>query len=301
MTNRSTDGSVGKRMLAQPFGDVAAAIVRALLATRSGWMLTVLSLAIGGTYALSILPLSLVSGTGDFWAFPRGTVPGSTNDMAQVLTGYFSLMKAPWGWPVLLAPNLGVSPGTNIFWLDAVPWVSLSGKVLFGLTGLSVNLLGLYLFACFVLPGLAMTLLLMTAGQRSLMAALSGTIIANATPYLLYRWGHVATQGQYLILFGFVLYFAAIRAPASWRVSAAWLSLLTLAALTGMYLFVMVGALWSASVVQRRLISGVSTVRCAVEAAAIIGFVTTLMRLTGMLSSDLGGAGSSGFGSWSMN
>ncbi len=276
-------------------------LVETLCRPRHGALLAAVALAIGATHALAMLPPSLVLGSGPFWLFPRGTVPGSGSDMAQVLVGYTALVRAPWGWPLLWVPTLLPPAGTNIFWLDAVPLVGLAGKLLFSVTGTFVNLLGLYLFACLVLPGLAMTGTLWLAGQRGLIAAIAGAALADAMPFFLFEWGHVALFGHFLVVAGLFLYAARRRRPAAAWVALGWPALLGAAALTNIYLFVMTGGFWAAALLQCGLDRRLPPRRLLAEAAAGMVFVAALLLATGILSSDLGAAGSGGYGVFSMN
>lgn len=259
------------------------------------------SLALGSAYALTMLPLAFIAGTGSFWQFPAGTILGAQNDMAECLVGYLYLVKSPWSWPILYVAALGIPYGTNVFWLDVVPWVSLVGKIVFSLTGVAVNLLGAYVFACLALPGVAMTALLAALGQRGLLAVISGTIIAEATPYLLFRWGHTALFGQFWIIAGLALYAATMRHPSSRRITASWSLLLPLAFLNAIYLFVMVGVIWTATLVQRWLDGVASRKRLLLEFAMPTGIVICLAIVTGILSPELGAAPSRDFGTFSLN
>lgn len=241
------------------------------------------SLVIGAAHALTMLPIGLVLGTSDFWIYPRGLITNSQNDMAQVLTGQLFLQHGSWAWPLLHAPNLGFPTGTNIFWIDAVPIVGLCAKLLTGVVHGPVNLLGIDLFACLVLPGLAMTCVAWVALRRHLLAAVTVSAIADAAPVLLYRWGHIPLMAQFLLIFALGLYLLSLHRPRDRCVGFAWLGLLAVTLLTNFYLFAMVGACWAAALLQRRLNGAVSTVRMAVEALVVMLLVIGLMVAMGIV------------------
>jgi hypothetical protein len=264
-------------------------------------LLAAVALAIGAAQAFAVLPLSLILGTGPFWDYPRGTVPGGATDMAQVLVGYLSLLHAPWSWPLLQAPTLLPPAGTNIFWLDAVPLVSLVGKLWFSLTGQVVNLLGAYLFACLALPGVAMTTLLWFAGARGLVAAIAAAALTDAMPFFLFEWGHVALFGQVLVVLGLALYAARLSCRRALWVAFAWAALLAAAALTNLYLFAMAGGCWAAALAQCALGRRLPPGRLLGEAAATVAVVTALLLATGILSAGLGAARFAGYGVFSLN
>ncbi len=271
---------------------------------RSLVLLLAVSFCLGAAYAFTMFPLPVVAGTGPFWDFPRGVISGSgsgsANDLAGSLVGYLYLMRAPWTLPILYAPNLGAPAGTNIFWLDAIPIVSLMGRAVFATTGCALNLLGLFVFGCYALPGVAMTILLAAAGQRTLLAAVAGTALAETTPYLLFGWGR-ALNAQFLIILALALYVAGSRYPRDWRVTAGWVALLAVTFLTNMYLFVMVGGCWTAGLVQKLLNRQPSASRVTMEAVCAITPVIFLAAITGILSPDLASASAAGFGELSMN
>jgi hypothetical protein len=71
--------------------------------------------------------------------------------------------------------------------------------------------------------------------------------------------------------------------------------------LTNVYLFVMVSACWFAALAQRWLDASISSGRACVEAGCTIGATLIVMALTGILSPDLGSAGTALFGYFTMN
>ena len=276
-------------------------LIQALFAERSSFTRYGLSFVLGAAYTLSMLPLGLITGTSSFWEFPRGTIFGADNDMANGLVGYLYFVHSPWGWPILDVPNLGAPTGTNIFWLgDAVPFVGLIGKLIFTAAGADFNLLGFYLFASFILTGMAMVTLLAAAHQRNLIAAIAGTTFAVATPFLLFRWGHMSLAAQFLIVFALALYVKGSR-QGDWRISIGWIALISAALLIDAYLFLMVGACWCAALVQRRLTRDMSSFGVLVEATIVFAVTLGLMLVMGILTADLRSAGGESFGIFSMN
>lgn len=273
----------------------------ALFKKRPLWLLLAVSFVLGAVHALTILPLPLILGYGPFWEFPSGTVPGSFIDLAQSFAAYLYLVQAPWTVPLLYVADLVPPIGRNTFWLDPVPWVGLVGKAIFSATGVCLNLLGIFLFFCFLLPGVAMTVLFWVAGRRGLIFAIAGSLLANSMPLMLFEWGHVSLSAHCLLIFALALYLLTQRYPADMRVVAGWLALLAIAALTHMYLFVMVGGCWTAALVQKGLDRRASARRLAVEASATIGTILIVMLVTGVLDSNLGSGGTNGFGVSSMN
>jgi hypothetical protein len=272
-----------------------ALLVDFLTVERPCWLLLLANFALGCVCAASVLPVDVVAGTSPFWNYPRGI------DEANVLVGYRYLIGSPWTFPLLHAPLLGPEPGTNVFWLDTVPWLALVGKAVSGLIGAPVNPYGLHLFACLSLPATAMAALLVVGGQRTLLAALSGGVLVESTPYLWWRAGHFALLSHYLIIFGLALYLFTVRRPASWRLQLSWGAFLVLALLTNIYLFVMVAGLWAAALAQTWLDGRIGAVGASISIASVAIGVLGVMLLTGPYARDLAAAGTNHYGIFSMN
>ena len=83
--------------------------------------------------------------------------------MAGALVGYLYYVQSPWHLPLFYVSALGTPAGTNVIFMDVVPIVALIGKLIHSLTGATINLYGGYLFLCFALPGVMMTLVLIAA------------------------------------------------------------------------------------------------------------------------------------------
>ena len=281
--------------------ETSTGLLAVLFAPRRLSTLLMLAFAIGAAHVASMFSWRFIVGTAPFWDFPRGIVPGGTVDMGQELVGYLYLAHGPWGLPLLHVPNLLSPAGSNAFWLDPVPWLALLGRIIREITGHGTNLFGLYVALAFALPGVAMTWVLALTGQRSLVAAIAAALLADAAPFLLFEWGHVALCGQALAVFALALYLLALQRPSSRGVAAAWYGLLVLTFLTHLYLFVMVGGIWTAGVVQRAFDRSASSRFLAREAAGAVSLIVAVALLTGILSWQDRSGGTFGFGVFSLN
>jgi hypothetical protein len=293
----------GRNGIAGLGGGRGGRALRLLCAPRPLWLLLTIALVIGVAWTLPLLPWGFIAGASDFWTYPSGAFgpTGNSDDMVQVEAGALALAETPWTLPLLYTPLLGAPEGTNIFWMDAVPWLSLLRRVIHSLTGGTVNLIGLFIFACFALPGVAMAGLLAAAGARGLIAVAAGALIADATPALLFGWGHVPHSAHAWIIVALVLYLLQVRRSRGARLAAAWTAVLPFVLLTNVYLFAMCAACWAAALAQRLLDRTISIARAGAECAAVAGVIVLVMAVTGILSPTLGQAGSEGFGYWSMN
>jgi Family of unknown function (DUF6311) len=233
-------------------------IRRVVLVELPAWQLLILAAVVGVLWAASLFDWDFVTGRHAFWQFPRGTIGGDDgeNDMAAPLAAYFYYVQSTWHFPLFDLSAVGV----NAIYFDFVPIIPLIGKMIHSFTGAAVNLYGAYLFLCFVLPGVMMTLVLITAKIHNAVAAIVGALFADSAPILLWRWGHMPQTSQYLLIGALALYLFSLQ-KRGWRgLATAWTALLILAYLTNNYLFAMVGTVWLCAILQRRL-DGLATTR----------------------------------------
>ena len=262
--------------------------------TLTAWQLLVLAAAVGALWAVSLFDWSFISGKHAFWQFPMGI------DMQLVLAAYFYYVQAPWQLPLFYVSALSAPDGTNIIFTDVVPIVALVGKLIHSCTGATLNPYGAYLFLCFALPGVMMTLVLIATETRFALAAIIGAIFANAMPALLWRWGDIALASHFLLIGALALYLFSLQKRA-WRgLAVVWIAWLVLVYLTNLYLFAMTGAVWLCTTIQRRL-NGLTTTR---EAIGIATLTVTVVIIVIILSGQFGKGGGLPFaeyGKYSMN
>src|SRR5215469_10438505 len=151
-------------------------ITRTVLVELPSGQLLVIAAIIGALSAASLLDWSFLTGRHAFWQFPKGSIGDADYDMAQVLAGYLYYVQSLWDLPLFNVSALGTGTGTNVILMDVVPIVALSGKLIHSFTGATVNLYGAYLFLCFALPGVMMTLVLIEAKIRYALAAIIAAI-----------------------------------------------------------------------------------------------------------------------------
>ncbi|MGH7044822.1 MAG: DUF6311 domain-containing protein [Stellaceae bacterium] len=211
------------------------------------WQLLGLAAVVGLCWDSSLFDWSFLTGRGAFWRFPAGI------DMQTVLASYFYYAQSPWHLPLFYVSRLGIPTGTNVIFTDPVPLIAFAGKLIHSLAGVTVNPYGAFLFLCFALPGVAMSLVLIVTRTRYALATVIAAIFADAMPTLLWRWGHIALEAQFLLIGALALYLLSLHA-GSWRGRAlGWTGYLALAYLINIYLFAMVGSVWLSAIVQRRL------------------------------------------------
>lgn len=260
-------------------------IGKALLTELPVWKLLVLAIVTGALWAAGLFDWDFITGQDEFWKFPRGTIGGSQNDMATQLSTYLYYIQGPWRPQLFYVSGLDAPIGVNATLSDFVPIVALIGKIIDSITGVQVNPYGGFLFLCFLLPGVMLTLVLIAAKIRFALAAIVGAMFANATPALMWRWGHIALTAQFLVIGAFALYLFSLQ-KHRWRgLATAWIVYLAFTSLINPYIFTMVGIVWVCSVIQRRL-SGLASTR------QLLGTVTlTIASVSSVIVACQFGAG----------
>ena len=221
-------------------------------------------------------------------------------DMQVVLAAYYYFVQNPWQLPLFYVPALGAPTGTNVIFADVVPVMALVDRLIHSSTGVIVNPYGIFLFLCFVLPGVMMTLVLIEAKTRCALAAVIGAIFADTMPALLWRWGDIALEAQFLLIGALALYLFSLQKRHSGAVAAAWIGVLCLSYLTNVYLFAMVGAVWLCALVQRRLDRLATTPEALATGIATVAPVAILTAIGGQFGKG-GGLPFAEYGHYSMN
>jgi hypothetical protein len=266
------------------------------------WQLLFLAAVIGTIWAATLLDWSFVTGRSVYWQSPQTTAGGGVDlDPGTALVGYLYYVQSPWHLPLFYVSTLGAPAGVNVIFTDLVPIVALIGKLICNITGATTNPYGAYLFLCFSLPGVMMTLVLIVAKIRYALAAILAAIFANTTPALLSKWGDFALEAHFLLIGALALYLFSLQTRARRGLATAWIGYLILVYLTNIYLFAMVGTVWLCAIIQRRL-DGLTTSQEALGIGALtIMLATIVIALVGQFGPGTPLPISYGYGHYSMN
>ncbi len=294
---------------APPRRSLVSRLVDSLDRERTTIFLLICSVLVSATYLATIFEPEYILGHGPFWDNPRGPWLMDSADIdesADILDaqiGYLGFLATPWHVPVFFVPNLGAPSGTNIIFLDSVPVAALLGKLASGLAGNQLNPYGVWVAACFVLSAVCAVLLVIELGQRSLLAAAAASVLALSAPTLLHRFGHLALMGHFVVIGALLLYFVDRRAALSWKLTARWAGWLSLAILVNLYLFVMAGCVYFASVLRREALTPGRVGPFVRERLTIVGVLVLVTVLAGHFGKGTGNGitTGSGFGIFSMN
>jgi hypothetical protein len=200
----------------------------ALLAHTVPWL-------VGLLFVLLMVPAGYLDGSAPLLLRP-------INDFLQHQTGILAYLNEPWHWPPFHTTLLAAPDGVSLVFTDSLPLPTFLAKVIQSLTGWQLPVLGWWLVATYLLQPVAMAAVLRALGVERPLPLLAGSIIALMLPWFLWRFGHTALAGHFLLLFQLALVLGLPRArSAGPRLLAigclAWLALLVHA-----YLFLMVAA-----------------------------------------------------------
>ena len=267
-------------------------------------LLVVVASVVATLYVAVTFDVDFLAGRGPFWAYPVGPWledPFDTKDNLDVLdylVAYTGLLRSPWTFPPFHVAAIGAPTGTSVVFLDVIPIVALTGRVISELLGTFILPYGLWTGLCFVLSAVFATLLLAEGGQRSLLAAVSASVFAISAPTLLHRFAHFPLMAHFLMIGALYLYLRE-QTPLSRAIRLlCWLAWLLVALLTSAYLFAMVSAIYAATLMRSWRSKGIGA---RLLEPALISCVVVLMLLTlGFIGSGAP-LSAEGYGTYSMN
>ena len=150
---------------------------------------------IGLSFALGFVPLGYLDGSAALLQRPDG-------DFIQHQTGIVGYLRDGWHWPLFHTRLLDAPQGSSLVFMDALPGPSLLAKLVLTLTGIEIPVLGWWIFAVYLLQPVGMARLLRALGVTAALPLLAGSLIALACSWFLWRFGHSALNGHFLLLFG---------------------------------------------------------------------------------------------------
>ena len=252
-----------------------------------------LSLVFGLFQALQCFPFALIGGK-----LPSNVQTGR-EDFIQHIIGQIYFLRQGWHWPLLLDQKLDVPSGTNIALTDSIPLEALLLKIAHPVFPNMLQGIVLYLALCWTLQPVCAVFALRSLGEKRLLPALAAAVFAACFPAFIFRIGHAALCGQWILLLAIGLYFRATRPGAG--SGPVWLLALlnSLTLLVHPYLMVMTGAILGAAPLTLVLRDR----NWKICAPAIIATVTSGVSVVvlGSVLGYWGGASGGGYGFYSMN
>lgn len=249
-------------------------------------------------YALAALAGLVAAGAAFPLAFllPSAGGPPPVGDAAQhaITQAYF--IAGIWGWPILLAPDLGAPEGTHIAMADGIPLLALALKASAGWLPAGFHGIGLWYAIAGVLQPVAAVWALRGAGETRVLPAVGVALAALGAPAWLARYGHAALTGHFLLLASLGFYLRLVRDGGAGRWLAA-ICFALAALLVHPYLAAMALAVLAA-VPLGLLLRGERA-----WSSALGGLVACSLAVAGAMAGlgYLGATGDGGFGRYAMN
>jgi len=250
--------------------------------------------AVGALLALLALNPGFVDGSGVFWDRPE-------RDFNAYLVGWLYFVQDVWRFPILNVPTMGYPEGGSVLFNDALPLGAILSKIVRGVTGATVNPFGYWVFATYVLIGAFSSRLVRACGVRSAWAGAVAAFVVVTRGLFMFRLGHVALSGHFVIVWAFCLYVEDVRAKRFSMTGHAVLSACVM--LVNAYLVAMV-ALIQAATVLTLLARGQLPLRSLAKVAVVVATVAAVGAIEGygqMFASGGPSMQGGGFGLYSWN
>lgn len=255
--------------------------------------------------ALGILSFFLV--VGPYPLIPTNIAWLSGQDPSQHYLGWAFFRNSPWTNPIGLNPHYGLEISNAIAFSDSIPWMAFLFKPFSALLPEPFQYIGLWVLLCFILQAWFSWKLSGLITQDLVLRLLICGLLGVFAPPFLKRLGlHAALMGQFLILAA--LYFNLNnqinhqnREKTNRTNAWSWLAFLALAALTNIYLLVMVFGLWLAYVFDRLITHQYSFKEVTLKSLLIIGVIALCLWQTGYFVHSGAPIQAEGFGQYKLN
>lgn len=241
--------------------------------------------------SLSLVSPAFIRGDGEVWLH-------AISDRSASLSGYMAFVATPWQWPIFFLPTQSVPEGMLLANGDSLPLVAVLGRLLHDVTGLRLNLLGGTYVAFQFLNSVGAILLARRFGARDVISLAAVGLIFGALPMALIRYLHTSLTAHWLLLFALLAYLIGTDRQRALSAYALLTLLAVMAAMTHIYLWVMVAAIALARLLQDAV--GKRTRTVALGALVITSASIATVAALGYLSLA-GSAENSGYMTYSLN
>jgi hypothetical protein len=222
------------------------------------------------------------------------------SDPFQHFASWLFFESGPWSFP-LSAPTLTYPIGTSIVFTDSIPLFALLFKLLSNiglLPAAPIQYFGIWLLVAFVLQTTVAYFLIKKTAGNSMVAVIGSTLFALSAPMLLRMTGHFALSMHALLLIAILLY-SLLNSRKKWIY---WGILFIVTLLTHAYLFVMVGAIYTADLLRQWIITKELRISTLLKILGMhIVLVLGVMWSAGYFTVGSSGAAATEFERFSMN
>jgi len=212
-------------------------------------------------------------------------------DAAQHWLGWQFFRHSPlFQWPIGANLDFGMDIGSSIVFTDSIPLLAFIFKPLNSFLPDRFQYIGLWILICFSLQSYFAWKLLGLFTQHKWLQLIGSAFFVLAPVCLCRAGGHHALFGQWVLLAGLYFYFSEKFSILRW------ISLQVIVALIHAYLLVMVLAIFSADLIQRRLLQEINAVRIFGYFFVVSVIIAVVMWATGYFilgaGVEIGGVGS---------
>jgi len=186
-------------------------------------------------------------------------------DATQHYLGWLFYRNSPWAWPLGLNLDYGLGLNNSIVFTDYIPLLAIPFKALSPLLPITFQYLGIWAFLCFVLQAWFAWRLVGLFTDNVLICSICTGLFIFSVPMLSLFPENPALGSLFLILAGLYLSLKENSKFPEWS----WFVLLVASSLIHFYIFVLVGTLWLASMLDGLLINKTCSWRQTLRAILI--------------------------------
>jgi len=183
--------------------------------------------------------INVLNPTNEQWLLGGG-------DATQHYLGWVFYRTGPWAWPPGLNPTYGIGLNNSIVFTDSIPLLAIPFKALSPLLPNTFQYFGLWALLCFVLQSWFAWKLISLFSKDLLICSICTGLFIFSVPLLSLFPENPALASLFLILAALYL---SLKKNVSYPLWS-WLALLVAASLIHFYIFVLVGAIWTASMMD---------------------------------------------------
>lgn len=206
----------------------------------SAWMPIVLGII---CFAI-VCGFSALNPLNEQWLFGGG-------DATQHYLGWLFYRNGPWGWPLGLNTDYGLGLNNSIVFTDSIPLLAIPLKAISAILPVTFQYFGLWALLCFILQSWFAWKLISLFTKDVWLCGLSTALFIFSVPLLSLFPENPALGSLFLVLATLYLSLDNNRTYPSWQ----WFWLLLFASLIHFYLFVLVGCIWVACLLDGMVIS----------------------------------------------
>jgi hypothetical protein len=173
------------------------------------------------------------------WLFGGG-------DATQHYLGWLFFRNSPWAWPPGLNPAYGIGLNNSIVFTDSIPLLAIPFKALSPILPNTFQYLGMWAFLCFILQAWFAWKLVSLFSRDLLICAMCTGLFIFSVPMLSLFPENPGLGSLFLALAALYLSLKEHDQYPAW----AWFLLLLAASLIHFYIFVLVGVIWIASLLD---------------------------------------------------